>query len=192
MATSRPARDNGLLDAIDALLASPFDGVIWRIVRDGRDPLQCSAVGGRWDDRTFDVLYTSMTADGAAAEMYFHLSRGQPVIPSLVRYRLFELRVSLSASLRFATVDDLAALGLPAASFGQLSYFERQAEYPRSQEIAEIAFFLGRDGLIVPSARSNAANVVVYCDRIAPAALEVVGDKGLITWDAWRRAPFGF
>jgi hypothetical protein len=63
---------------------------------------------------------------------------------------------------------------------------------PRSQDIAEAAFFLGRDGLIVPSARSNAANVAVYCDRIAPAALKVVGDKGLIAWDAWRRTPFGF
>ena len=45
-----------------------YSGKVWRVVGDGRDPLQCSAVGGRRDDRTFDVVYTSTEADGAVAE----------------------------------------------------------------------------------------------------------------------------
>src|SRR5665213_2370859 len=122
MAATRSARDNRLLDALDNLTPAVFEGTAWRVVRDGRDPLQCSAVGGRWDDRSFDVLYTATRADGAIAEMHYHVARGQPVIPSQVRYRLFELRISLSSCLRIGSLAELASLGLQTASFGQLSY----------------------------------------------------------------------
>ena len=141
-----------LIDALDAIRRAPFEGTVWRVVREGRDPLQCSASGGRWDDGSFDVLYTSRKSDGAIAEMYFHLLRGQPVFPSKIRYHLHELNVSLDEVMTL-TMDDLASLGLDATRFGQLSYNERTQEYPRSQEIAEVAHFLDCDGLLAPSAR---------------------------------------
>jgi hypothetical protein len=192
MANVRPARDSQLLDALENLTAEAFSGKAWRVVRDGRDPVQCSAVGGRRDDRTFDVLYTSTRADGAIAEMYFHLSRGQPVIPSQVHYRLFELDIKLSSCLRFASLEALRSLGLQTATFGQLSYAEREQEYPRTQEIAEVAYFLGRDGLIAPSARANDPNLIVFCDPAGSEAFEVVKDHGLIDWDKWRKTPLGY
>ena len=189
MAPLRSARDNRLLDALEDLQPEAFADRAWRIVRDGRDPFQCSAVGGRWDDRTFDVLYTSSTADGAIAEMYFHLRRGQPIMPSQVRYRLFELSIRLSSCLRIATLADLATIGLQTASFGQLSYAEREQEYPRSQEIAEAAQFIGRDGIIVPSARSEWPNIVVFCDPAGPEAVEMVKDHGFVDWTRARATP---
>jgi RES domain-containing protein len=192
MATPRSARDNQLLDALEDIPPEVFDGPAWRVVRDGRDPVQCSAVGGRWDDRTFDVLYTSSRADGAVAEMYFHLKRGQPVMPSQVRYRLFELRVELSSCLRIASLADLAALGMQTAAFGQLSYAEREQEYPRSQEVAEAAQFIGRDGIIVPSARSEWPNIVVFCEPAGAGAVEVIKDHGLIDWDERAATPLGY
>jgi RES domain-containing protein len=191
MAAIRSARDNRLLDALENLPPEAFAGKAWRIVRDGRDPVQCSAVGGRWDDRTFDVLYTSSNADGAVAEMYFHLRRGQPVMPSRVRYRLFELSVTLSSCLRIASLAELASLGLQTAGFGQLSYAEREQEYPRSQEIAEAAQFIGRDGIIVPSARSQWPNIVVFCSPAGPEAVEVAEDHGLVDWDQPIPSPLG-
>lgn len=189
---ARPARDSRLLDAVEALTGGPFSGTAWRVTREGRDPLQCSAVGGRWDDRSFEVLYTSSRADGAIAEMYFHVSRGQPVIPSRVRYHLHELRVTLKSCLRIASLEELAALGLRTVSFGQLSWFEREQEYPRTQEIAEVAHFLGRDGLIVPSARAEHPNIVIFCEAAGLEAVEAVRDHGAIAWDEWRRSPRGY
>lgn len=189
---ARPARDSRLLDAVEALPTEVFSGTVYRVVREGRDPIQCSSVGGRWDDRTFDVLYTSTTADGAISEMYYHLSRGQPVIPSLVQYRLHELNVTLATCVRIKSLDQLGSLGLNVAVFGQLSYFERQLEYPRTQEIAEAAYFHGRDGMLVPSARSEHPNVVVFCDPAGPEAIEVVRDHGNFAWEEWRRKPLGF
>lgn len=157
------------------------------MVREGRDPLQCSASGGRWDDSTFEVLYTSLKREGAIAEIYFHLMRGQPVFPSKVRYCLFELKVSLSEILRFETLDELSALGLDISRYGQLSYQERQQEYPRTQEIAEVADFLDCDGLQVPNARLACANLVLFCDRLQPDSMEVVKDHGIMDWTAEQR-----
>lgn len=189
---AKPARDNRLLDALEARSPEVVTSGAWRVVRDGRDPLQCSAVGGRWDDRTFDVLYTSTKADGAIAEMYFHLARGQPVFPSLVRYRLFELNLTLASCLRLDSLDVLSSMGLKTATFGQMSYAEREQEYPRTQEIAEAAYFVGHTGLIVPSARADCPNIIVFCGPAGPDAVEVVKDHGLIEWTRWQTTKFGY
>ena len=103
MVGARNVRDSDLIDALEKADTEPFEGSVWRVVRDGKDPCLCGNSGGRWDDRTFDVLYTATELDGAIAEMHFHLSRGQPVIPSKVRYRIFELSISLSRLLTLPT-----------------------------------------------------------------------------------------
>jgi hypothetical protein len=63
----RRARDLELLDALDAKERVPFEGIVWRIVREGRDPLQGYPSGARWDPGTFDVIYTSMAREGSLA-----------------------------------------------------------------------------------------------------------------------------
>ncbi|RJT28146.1 RES domain-containing protein [Mesorhizobium waimense] len=181
-------RDSRLIDALEVFPHTPLVTTAWRVVRDGRDVTQCSASGGRWDDCTFDVLYTSLARDGAIAEMYFHLLRGQPVFPSKAQFRLYELTVSLSEVLRLPTLPELAALGLDTSRYGQLSYAERMLEYPRTQEVAEVAHFMDFDALMVPSARWPASNLVIFCDRLAADSLEVVQDHGLIDWWVWQRA----
>ena len=188
MVGSRSARDSTLIDALEESEVEPFEGFLWRIVQDGKDPCLCRNPGGRWDDRTFDVLYTTSEPDGAIAEMYFHLSRGQPVIPSRIRYRLFKLSVTLLELLRLPTLDHLAALELDISSFGQLSYQDKHREYPRTQDIAETAHFLEYDGILVPSARWDCANVVIFCDSMPIGALDVADDHGIINWQTWRSA----
>jgi RES domain-containing protein len=187
MAGSGRVRDSALIDVLEAAGAVPFAGTVWRLVHDGRDPTQCSSAGGRWDDRSFDVLYTASDRDGAIAEMYFHLSRGLPVMPSRVRYRLFELSVDLPRLLDLPTLDHLVRLGHDVATFGQLSYDERVHEYPRTQDIAEVAHFLDYSGMRVPSARHSGTNVVVFCDRVRADAMVPVRDEGIVDWESWRR-----
>jgi hypothetical protein len=188
MAGSGRVRDVQLLDAIDALKPKRFEGKLWRVVREGRDPLIGSAVGGRWDDRTFDVLYTSKKAEGAIAEMYFHLSRGQPIMPSRVNYVLFELTAEISSCIELPTLRHLAQLGLRTELYGQLSYHERLQEYPRTQEIAEVTYFLGHEALIVPSARYEAENVVLFTDRISPDKVAVSKNHGVVDWSRQIRS----
>ena len=184
MAAVRRRRDNALLDAIEAHAPVAFEASVWRVVREGRSPAICSRSGGRWDDGTFDVLYTSQEADGALAEMHFHLGRGQPVFPSKVRYHLHEVQTALSKALKLVDLAALAKLGLDMARYGQLSYQDKAGEYPRSQDIGEAAHFLEFDGLLVPSARWQCQNVILFWDRVPP---EAVKDHGLVDFADWAR-----
>jgi RES domain-containing protein len=183
MPRERKRRDNGLIDAIESMAPAAFSGPVWRVVREGRDPVRCSRSGGRWDDGTFDVLYTSADRLGALAEMRFHLMRGQPVIPSQVTYKLYQLDMQLGRSLKLLNLGDLAKVGLDTARFGQLSYNEKHAEYPRSQDIGEVAHFLDYDGLVVPNARHDCLNVVAFCDRVGTEAIVVLEDHGVVDWN---------
>jgi RES domain-containing protein len=188
VAQVRRRRDSNLIDAIESIDPVRFEGSVWRIVSEGRSPVAPSRSGGRWDDGSFDVLYTSMERDGAIAELYFHLARGQPVFPSRVRYALHEISVALARALRLLDLEALARLGLDTARYGQLSYDGRADEYPRSQDIAEVAHFLEFDGLLVPSARWNCGNVVLFCDRVPPAAMKATHHHGRVDWADWARS----
>jgi hypothetical protein len=175
----RRARELELLDALDALPRVPFEGTVWRAVREGRDPLQGHPSAGRWDPGTFDVLYTSLEPDGAIAEIHFHLSR-QPVFPSRLAYRLHKVAVRTRKTLHFADLSALTPLGVDDAHYGDILYH-------RTQEIGDAAAFLGFDGLIAPNARWPCQNLVIFTDRLAPADLEL-RSSAAIDWAAWRKA----
>jgi RES domain-containing protein len=192
MSTTHRARDSALIDALEAIAPIEIAGHAWRVVRRGRDVLTPSAVGGRWDDTTFDVLYTSQTADGAVAEVHFHLARGQPVIPSKVTYELYRLKVGLAKALELPDLDSIARLGVDVGRYGALSYNDRSQEYPRTQEIAETAHFIGFDGLIAPSARWPCMNIIGFASRMRPGSIEVAKDAGEIDWASWLKTPFGY
>jgi RES domain-containing protein len=185
----RPPRPKALLDAIEAEPAGAFNGPLWRVVTDGFDPLRPSRAGGRWDDGSFDVLYTATARDGALAESWFHASRGQPIIPSKIRKRLFRLHATLDRVLDLTADGKLAALGVTMATYGRLSYLRRSDEYPTLQQIGEIAFFYEYQAIIVPSARWPAANVVILTEHVAPAQVRVVEGEAvdLEAWSGERR-----
>jgi hypothetical protein len=49
-----------------------------------------------------------------------------------------------------------------------------------------VAFFLGFNGLVVPSARSRFQNLVLFTDRIEVTGTEVENSEP-VDWKAWRR-----
>lgn len=108
--------------------------------------------------------------------------RGQPVMPSKVRYRMFEIELSVGRALQFLDLEALSSVGLNVENFGRLSYEQKNHEYPRTQEIGEVAHFLDFDGLIVPSARSDAKNLVVFCDKVQGLRECNVADLGVVDW----------
>lgn len=173
----RRARDLQLLDALDALAPVLFEGPVWRIVRQGRDPAQGYPAGGRWDPGQFEVLYTALAREGAMAEIHFHLSR-QPVFPSRLVSILHRLSARTKRSLKLADMAALEPLGIDTARFGEL-------DYRRSQEIGDAAFFLGFDGMIVPSARWACQNLVLFTERLEEATVSVE-TSDVVDWLAWR------
>lgn len=174
-------RDLALLDAIDACRRTSFSGTVWRVAREGKDPLQPSGAHGRWSNGTFDALYTALERDGAVAEI-FALISAQPVFPSRMRWWAHRLHVSAKAALKIADATGLRALGIDTATY-------RERSYSTSQSIADAAFFLGFDGLIAPSARWDCLNLMLFAGRIAPAdiVLEDI-EPSPIDWTAWQAA----
>lgn len=179
-------RDPSLLDALETCLPSPFDGSLWRVTRTGRDPCQCARGGGRWDDTTFDVLYTSIAEQGAIAEMHFHLRRGQPVVPSKPIYRLHELSYRSDNVLDLSDADRLRMLGVDASGLRKLGYASHRLEYRCTQQIGEAANFLGFDALIVPNARAKTTNLVVLCEQGEARMRDPDHPGNPIDWSAWQ------
>ena len=178
----RKPRDSDLIDILDCCDPASVRCSLWRAVADARDPCQCSKPGGRWDDGTVEVLYTSLERDGAIAEIYFHLRKGQPVFPSKVKYRLHELQLDIGGIVDLTDAKLLSNLGVDMARYGQLTYVNRESEYTRSQQIGEAAYFLGFKGIKVPNARADCNNLILFCDQVAPDQLELINDHGFIDW----------
>lgn len=181
-------RDRRLIDTLDVLETQVFKGRVWRITRDERDPTIFFGGGNRWDDGTYEVLYTSLTREGALAEMKFHVSRGQPIIPSKIRHRLHELEVHINGVLDLTDNGLLERLGVDQATYGKLPYLDREGEYEACQKIGEAAHFLGSDdaedasGILVPNARLNGTNLVIFGDYVNPENITHVEDHGIIDW----------
>ncbi|MDE2514498.1 MAG: RES family NAD+ phosphorylase [Rhodospirillales bacterium] len=181
-----PARghERELLDALQALPAGPFAGDTWRVAIVGREALRGSAAGGRWSPPgEFDVLYTSLSREGALAEIGYRLSL-EPVWPSRIAHALHRIRARTTYTLRFADLASLAPLGVDGARYGGFDYAATQA-------IAAAAFFLDFDGLIVPSARSVAHNLVLFLDKLEPEAALHVAASETVDWVGWRRGRHG-
>ena len=187
MPSLRPPRPKALLDAIDAETPTEFKGRLWRVVSDGVDPLRPSRAGGRFDDGSFDVLYTSASRDGALAESWFHAARGQPILPSKVAKRLYQIEADLQRVLDLSAAGKLAQLGVNMAAYGRLSYVQRVEEYPTLQQIGEVAFFYEYQAVIVPSARWPGANVVIMTEHARLTRLEVIDDEA-VDLEAWARS----
>lgn len=174
------ARDLQLLDALDALPRETFDGRVWRVVPEARNPTLGRSSIGRWGNGSFDVLYTSLERNGAISEIHEYLNL-QPVFPSKPGWRCFELAVRSHKTLRFANLASMKSFEIDAAT-----YHERR--YERTQAIADAAYFLGFDGLIAPSARWSCNNLAIFTAHSSPDDIEVITEHGdPIDWGAWRR-----
>jgi RES domain len=169
--------DRVLLDALEALDPASFRGAVWRVTRQGREPLRGAAANGRWSaSGEFEVLYTSLVRDGALAEIGYRLSL-EPVWPSRIAHEIHAIEVAAERTLRFADTASLAPLGVDPTRY-------RSFDYAATQAIAAAASFLGFDGLIVPNARFNCANLVIFTERAPPLTLV---STELVDWETWRQ-----
>ena len=120
----------------------------------------------------------SLERAGSLAEIHFHLSR-QPVFPSKLVSVLHRISLRTRRALQLVDLSALEALGVRGDRFGEL-------EYQRTQAIGDAAYFLGFDGLLVPSARWNCQNLVVFTDQLAPEDM-AVEESAVVDWSAWRK-----
>ena len=177
MARSGRIHDREILDALEALDPVPFRGTVWRVTRKGREPLRGAAAHGRWSaSGEFEVLYTSLDRDGALAEIGYRLSL-EPIWPSRIEHEIHAIQVDARRILRFADTASLAPFGVEIARY-------RTFDYEATQTIAAAARFLEFDGLVVPNARFDCANLVLFIERVP--TLNLVETQP-VDWDDWRK-----
>lgn len=170
--------DPALLDGLEAIEPTPFAGAAWRVSWASRDPPLGSEAGGRWHPPgSFPALYVSLEADGALAEVYHHLSRAPVFASSAVR--LHRLAVATARTLDLGAMPTLAGLGIDEARY-------RSLDWLRSQEIGAAAHMLDCDGMLVPSARWDCLNLVVFLDRLDADEALTVEESSEVNWPAWR------
>jgi hypothetical protein len=168
--------DRVILDALEALEPEPFEGVVWRVTRAGREAVQGAAADGRWSQSgEFEVLYTSLMREGALAEIGYRLSL-EPVWPSRIEHEIHQIEVRTERNFRFADTASLAPLGIDPPRY-------RTFDYTATQAIAAAANFLGFDGLIVPNARFTCSNLVIFTERAPDLKLL---DSAKVNWESWR------
>lgn len=173
----RPVHDRSILDALDAIDPEPFRGRVWRVTRKGREALRGSTAHGRWSPSDeFEVLYTSLERNGALAEIGYRLSL-EPVWPSRIEHEIHFIEVETERTLRFTSMESLVALGVEITRYHTF-------EYQATQAIAAAAYFLEFDSLIVPSARFDCANLVIFTERVT--SLISKGSQP-VDWEKWRR-----
>ena len=177
MSVLRRARNLDLLDALDKCERIAIEGVVWRVVREGRNPLSGYASRGRWDTGQCDVLYTAFEPDGAIAEIYFHLSR-QPVFPSNAQFTLNEIAIKTQTTLRFVNLRELIPFGVEVSEYPGILY-------EKTREIADAAYFLGFDGIISPNARWSCLNLVVFTGCIRPENRALISTS-IVDWEEWK------
>jgi len=180
MAALRRVHDRALLDALDAIEPTPFEGEVWRITNKGRDPLRGSSTHGRWSaNEEFEVPYTSLERAGALAEVGFRLSM-EPVWPSRIGHEIHRIEVRVEKTLRLADLAALRQLGVDTSKY-------QSFDYDATQAITAAAHFLTFDGLLVPSARAPCRNLAIFLDRVFGGGRLEVRESGEVDWTAWRR-----
>jgi hypothetical protein len=172
--------ERDLIDALSVQEPIAFAGKVYRVTWHDRDPLAGSLAGGRWaPPQMFEVLYTSLGSDAAVAEIHFHFSR-QSVFPSRP-VCLHTLEEATGRTLRLADIAQLEALGIDAGAY-------RSLDYQRCRQIGAAAHFLEYDGMIVPSARYAADNLVLFLDHLAGQGELSLESSSDLDWQEWRLA----
>lgn len=136
-----------------------------------------AVANGRWNAiGEFEVLYTSLVSEGALAEVGFRLSL-EPVWPSKIEHEIHTLRIKADRGLILDDLRDLEKLGVNTARYETFDYAATQA-------IAAAAYFLEFDAVVVPSARYETSNLVVFLDRLQTPP-ELINTSS-VDWSIWR------
>jgi RES domain-containing protein len=145
--------DRELLDRLDGLRADRWEGKVFRHMFGEYPPERENQRGARWNPPETPAIYTSLTREVALAEADFQISL-QPLRPRSAR-TIYTIRIALSSVIDLSDRVRLAGLGLSGEILASL-------DHGACQIIGGAIAWLGHDGLLVPSARADGTNLVIF------------------------------
>jgi hypothetical protein len=168
--------DPKLLDVLAGHSVAPFEGTVFRATLAGRDPLSFSTAGGRWMARDgMAVLYTSLTKEGAIAEVVYRFSQLTPLPSKPIKLHTLQVKAHRLLQIEKSNFD---ALGIDSSAFE--SY-----EYSRCQAVGAAVGWLQNDAMRVPNARWECSNVVLFADNGDLDNTPEIISSDEIDWQAW-------
>lgn len=150
-----------LLDALEHLEAQPFAGRAWRHMFNDHLPDTENTRGARWNPADVAAVYLSLSREGAIAEGN-HATAIQP-LPLRARRYLYPVDVTLENLIDLSERERLPAvgIGIPELEGDDLG---------PCQQVGGAVAWLQHDGLLVPSARTHAVNLVIFPANRSPHA----------------------
>ena len=124
-------------------------------------PDQENTLGARWNAPEVPAIYTSLDRDVVIAESE-HQIRAQPNRPWAKR-SIYRIAVALENVVDLTDWSVLRRLKLSPDML-------QDVDLSRCQQIGSAAEHLGHDGLLVPSARVEGTNLVIYPNRTTAAS----------------------
>lgn len=170
-------RDPDLLAHLEDCGEGPFEDAVHRVVWADRSPVRgSSGARGRWSspDSQFEILNTSFMPEGASAEF--------EAFWSLFEQRPDRRALNWKLRVRLQRVVELDFGALEALRVAQSDYGGR--EYSRTQEISDAVNYLGYDGLIVPSARYECRNLIIYIQNLAGDSVVEEDESEVFEWSS--------
>lgn len=136
---------------------------------EGTDVLRANTRGARWNPPGVEAVYGSLSPSTAAAEVDYLISR-QPVPIRKARIT-HELAITLRRVVDFRDLSPLKRLDITAETV-------LGADLSVPQLIGEATAWLRCGGLLVPSARDDGANSVVFVGSMASTdAMEPIAGR---------------
>lgn len=145
-----------LLEKLTALEFTSWKGEAYRHMFGENQPAKENTVGARWNPPEVPAIYTSLQPAIAQAEGDYHIAM-QPLRPKAER-RIHRIQINLASVLDLQDWSLLEYLGIDRKEF-------TSTEPPRCKEVGGSVAHLGHDGLLVPSARSDGGNLVIFPDN---------------------------
>lgn len=172
--------DPAFLDVVEALPTREWRGRAWRHMFNDYAPERINTGGARWNPPGVGAIYTSLERDTAVAE-------GEHMIAAQPR-RIFRRRVLYELEVDVANVVDLSDPHL-LASVGLSADAIHSDDHGACQRVGGAVAWLGRGGIIVPSARADSGNLVILMGPGGEAEIERVRQEVLFDGEPAADAP---
>lgn len=151
-----------LLDRLQAITPSPWSGTAYRHMFGSYPPDQQNTRGARWNPPNTAAIYLSLTEAGAIAEGD-HLIAMQPARPKAAR-TVYEIQIELASVIDLTASATLESCGVTQPELVGI-------DMTACQTVGGATAWLEHDGLLVPSARSTATNLIIYPTNQQPETI---------------------
>lgn len=148
--------DRKTIELLEGFRQASWEGVVFRHMFGEIPPDRENITGARWNPAQIPAIYASLGQEVAVAEADYYISL-QPLRPRAKR-KIYRINVQLDSVLDLSNWETLANFGLNKESFNTI-------EHSACQLIGGAVEWLGHDGLLVPSARANGINLVIFPNR---------------------------